>query len=462
MIESTIETDILAFLKENESKRIRIQNPIYQIAFKIDKLSLLENIEAFSDNFSSMVFFHRPEHSYEILAAEPLTSISANLLDLQQLDKKIAAFSDVLISNSSKENLPLFLGTVKFPSDRTSDEWKSFKEVHWFIPKYMLIKDNDDVELILNLFRPNEISDVEFAEMIENENRLIIDILNTQSEVAETRTRINKHNEDAKEWIAKAQNTISEIRKNDLKKIVLSRRVKYSLDGKTDWQRIFVELQDKYPACLNFLYKSDDSFFFGSTPEVLASFSKKNFSTEALAGSMKRGNNEKEDQLLEESLIKSDKNQKEHSIVIDHLTSSLSPFLSKFEMSESPIVKKLFNIQHLQTKISGELKEESSYFAILQSIFPTPAVCGIPASRSITTIKTLENFDRGLFSGITGWLNANGYGEFFVTIRSALLKENNLYAYAGCGLVEESDPKEEYEETELKLKPILSLFSDEN
>ena len=99
-------------------------------------------------------------------------------------------------------------------------------------------------------------------------------------------------------------------------------------------------------------------------------------------------------------------------------------------------------------------------FKIISSLFPTPAVCGIPKDLSLKMIEKSEDFDRGLFSGAVGWFNADNYGEFFVTIRSALIKEDKLYAYAGCGIVEGSDPKEEYEESILKLKPILSLFDD--
>ena len=73
----------------------------------------------------------------------------------------------------------------------------------------------------------------------------------------------------------------------------------------------------------------------------------------------------------------------------------------------------------------------------------------------------MENFERGLFAGITGWFNFYNEGEFAVAIRSALLKDKNLYAFAGCGIVEGSDPDLEFEETELKLKPILSLFENE-
>ncbi|MCK7528226.1 MAG: chorismate-binding protein [Ignavibacteriales bacterium] len=96
----------------------------------------------------------------------------------------------------------------------------------------------------------------------------------------------------------------------------------------------------------------------------------------------------------------------------------------------------------------------------MSSLFPTPAVCGIPKEQSLKMIEKTEDFDRGLFSGVIGWFNADNYGEFFVTIRSALVKDNKLYAYAGCGIVEGSDPQEEFDESKLKLKPILSLFNN--
>ena len=129
-------------------------------------------------------------------------------------------------------------------------------------------------------------------------------------------------------------------------------------------------------------------------------------------------------------------------------------------MDAVPVVKKLPNIQHLQTSVTGILKSKDDIFKIVSSLFPTPAVCGIPKDQSLKMIEKTEAFDRGLFSGIIGWFNADNYGEFFVTIRSALVKGNKLYAYAGCGIVDGSDAKEEFEETQLKLKPILSLFNN--
>ena len=173
-----------------------------------------------------------------------------------------------------------------------------------------------------------------------------------------------------------------------------------------------------------------------------------------------RGENPDQDKALENDLLSSEKNNVEHDAVIDYIRKSVNEFVEKIEVVKNPIVKKLPNIQHLQTSVTGTLKSKEQIFKIISALFPTPAVCGIPKELSLKMIEKTEDFDRGLFSGIVGWFNADYYGEFFVTIRSALVKDNKLYAYAGCGIVDGSDPKEEFEESVLKLKPILSLFNN--
>ncbi len=225
---------------------------------------------------------------------------------------------------------------------------------------------------------------------------------------------------------------------------------------------IYSDLDQKYPTCTNFLIKSGESIFFGSTPELLARFSGNQFFTEALAGSIMRGENSTEDARLENELLMSKKNKVEHDLVTDHIKTSLQNFLEKIEIDENPTVKKFSNIQHLQTNVKGILKQDSNIFDIITALFPTPAVCGIPKEKSLQLIKDTEEFDRGLFSGLIGWFNFNGYGEFNVAIRSALINKNTLYTFAGCGIVEDSNPDDEFEETNLKLKPILSLFDNAN
>ena len=98
---------------------------------------------------------------------------------------------------------------------------------------------------------------------------------------------------------------------------------------------------------------------------------------------------------------------------------------------------------------------------LLMKLHPTPAICGDPWKIAKDFILEMESHDRGLYSGNIGWFNFQGSGEFAVGIRTALFLEEKLYAYAGCGIVEGSEAKAEYDESEIKLKPILSLFFDE-
>lgn len=128
---------------------------------------------------------------------------------------------------------------------------------------------------------------------------------------------------------------------------------------------------------------------------------------------------------------------------------------------DEPIIRKLPNIQHLWTIIRAKLKRDTKLFDVLMRLHPTPAICGDPWKIAKNFILEMEPHDRGLYSGNIGWFNFNGSGEFAVGIRSAIIKEDMLHAYAGCGIVEGSEAKAEYEESEIKLKPILSLFVNE-
>ena len=157
-------------------------------------------------------------------------------------------------------------------------------------------------------------------------------------------------------------------------------------------------------------------------------------------------------------LLASAKDKAEHYFVIDHIKNALSSVCKEITEKEKLTIKKLSNIQHLLTIISAKLKPESSLFSVIKKIYPTPAICGSPQNEALHFIKKHENFRRGLYSGIIGWFNLENEGDFVVALRSALTYGNMLIAYAGSGIVQNSEADPEFAETELKLKPILSLF----
>ncbi len=249
--------------------------------------------------------------------------------------------------------------------------------------------------------------------------------------------------------------------RGDFEKIVLSRQVAIELSDSPPIYEILNRLSEEYVNTYVFAYKNNTSVFFGASPEKLAKIRDGWIEADALAGSISRGVDEKDDDILANELLTSKKNLAEQRAVVKFIKESFSSFADIDNSGEMPVIKKLPNIQHLWTPIKAKLHADRNIFSILQEIHPTPAICGVPWSAAISSIRDMENHRRGLFAGIIGWFNFENEGEFAVAIRSALLRQKKIYAFAGCGIVEGSDPVKEYEESELKLKPILSLFENE-
>lgn len=433
----------------------------YQIVFPIEGKQVSDLIDVFDRNYDLIIYHSKPSTDTEYLAIGDIFHFDFSDEDLSQLDKFLSTFRDNVSAGETIENLPLFFGYTKFPSLVKEEYWNKFKDNFWVIPQYLIFNKGQNLFCAKNVLTSSA-SDELNHKFIEESRNFITNIIKGEVRIKE-KVHIKKlSDDDSLIWKQKVAEAIKDIKENKLQKIVLARKVDYKIAGSIDWSGIFEKLNSDYSDCFNFLIKAESGYFFGSSPELLGKFDKDLFRTEALAGSINRGSDEYEDSDLALLLSASKKNKKEHDIVIEHLRENLQNYLFNIEIDETPLIKRLKNIQHLQTKISGRLKDNLKNFQIIKSIFPTPAICGIPTRQSLDELKTLEGFDRGLYSGIVGSFNLFGEAEFYVAIRSALISENKLIAFAGCGIVEESNPEEEFIETELKLQPITSLFNDEN
>ncbi len=456
---------ISANSSEDFSENLSDPNKVFfSYAAKISSVKFTLLLKHFAAIADDVFYYSEPESNISFLSFETLNKQSFTFDTYESLSDEISKLKSKLISNHSdyeKFNLPIFLTSVKFPVKKNSDEWKDFNDIDFIIPKIILFQHSGTCFIIANFFSESFSHHENFNEFLERETELIYKL---EQRVQEgTYNRVNLKDlpgENFENWKNKIDSVVKEIKREKIEKVVIARRVESEIESSINWQKIFDDLNNKYPTCTNFLYKSGKSIFFGSTPEILIKYSGFNFFTEALAGSIMRGVDPAQDKLFENELLNSEKNNIEHDAVIDYIKKSVLNYVDNVEISKNPVIKKLPNIQHLQTTVTGTLKSKDQMFKIISSLFPTPAVCGIPKELSLGMIEKTEEFDRGLFSGLIGWFNAENYGEFFVTIRSALVKDNKLYAYAGCGIVEGSDPAEEFEESKLKLKPILSLFNN--
>ncbi len=377
---------------------------------------------------------------------------------LEDTEKEIIKLEENFCSNWSEFNLnsvPLFLGGMKFSINYSEGLWNDYSDSEWFIPKFLFFNYHGKAYLIYNFFGDRANRD-EIQKDFELLNSLLK--LNVVDKSKTNRMVISSNGKEKSEWMRNISKALEEIDSGKVQKIVLSRQIDIELESSIDISNILNVLGERYPRCYVFAFRKNDSIFFGASPEKLAKISNGWIEADALAGSVARGVTEEKDELLANSLLSSQKDLAEQQIVVSFIKESFSKFCDEVVFSENPIIRKLPNIQHLWTPIKGKINSEQSIFTILKELHPTPAICGVPWNMALDSIREMETHDRGLFSGMVGWFNFNNEGEFAVAIRSALLKQRYIYAFAGCGIVKGSDPEFEYAESELKLKPILSLF----
>jgi len=252
---------------------------------------------------------------------------------------------------------------------------------------------------------------------------------------------------------------LQKIQKGEFKKIVLARAQDLTADRPLHPLRMLNGLRQRFPDCYSFSFtRGKGPSFIGASPERLVRVSKGVLETEALAGSIRRGGSASEDAALAAALLRSEKDRREHREVLDDILARLAPLGIVPEVPAQPQVRRLANVQHLDTPVRAALPSAVQLLDVIAAMHPTPAVGGSPREAAVGCIRPLEGFPRGLYAGALGWLNARGGGEFFVGIRSALVEGACARVYAGAGIVAGSTPEKEFAETELKYKAMLDAL----
>ena len=258
------------------------------------------------------------------------------------------------------------------------------------------------------------------------------------------------------DWIGLVDEAVAAIKAGSMQKVVLARSVVVKSDTTIEAFDLVSTLRDLYPECRVFGWQEGDATFIGASPELLVAREDHQFHLAPLAGSAARGSDPEEDRRLGDALLGSSKDQQEHQFVVDDAVQRLRPLASSLERSPAPVLQRFATVQHLATPIRGTT--DTRLLALADALHPTPAVGGTPRSEALGFIEKVEGIDRGWYAGGIGWADANGTGEIALGLRSALVRGNQLTAYAGNGIVADSDPAAELEETRLKLRPMLDLL----
>jgi len=192
--------------------------------------------------------------------------------------------------------------------------------------------------------------------------------------------------------------------------------------------------------------------FFGATPERLARLRHGRLETHAVAGTAPRGT-KSTDATLGSKLLIAEKESREHRLVVEHIVGRLQSMGLTPEQGMRRL-RRMANVQHLETQVTASAHADMHVLDVAQALHPTPAVCGTPVAAAQDLIAELEGLPRGWYSGGIGWFNQKGEGEILVALRSALATPEGTWLCAGAGIVEGSDAKAEFEETEAKLTAL--------
>jgi len=263
---------------------------------------------------------------------------------------------------------------------------------------------------------------------------------------------------------ARFEQAVEQIRANfrfsDIRKTVLSRELELEFGESVDINQVLTELIEQNPAGYHYRVPVEDGkTLIGASPELLIQKNTATILSNPLAGSAKRNDDKVEDQVASVNLLGSAKDNYEHRLVIEDMRRILAPYCRTLQIPESPELINTPTMWHLSTPIRGELLDSQiSALQLACKLHPTPAVCGFPTSDARKLIHLVEPFERGAFTGLVGWCDANGNGEWVITIRCGIVQDRKIRLFAGAGIVAGSCPESEWRETEAKLATMFNAL----
>ena len=245
-----------------------------------------------------------------------------------------------------------------------------------------------------------------------------------------------------------------------LDKVVLARRRDLTSPVEIDTVAALRRLAAGSPTSATYAFVRGGSTFLGATPERLISTQGKDFQTVAIAGSIRHDDDAAQEASLAAELLSSDKDREEHEIVVDVIRTMLEPVASEIHVAPSPVVATFGTVQHLVTTVTGRLRDRAGILSLVGLLHPTPAVGGEPRALALELIAEHEGFERGWYAGPLGWVGPDGDGEFVVALRCAVVAGRTAALFAGCGIVADSDPAREWEESRNKMQVVASALGE--
>lgn len=361
-------------------------------------------------------------------------------------------FDDVNADGPAAVRPRLFGGFAFRDDHETVPPWVGFPAAEFVLPAVQLTRTDDQTWLTVNA-QGEDTADVE--KRLDDLRDELADLPQLCPSGDPPGVAGTERTTSRSTWRRQVTDALDRIEAGELTKVTLAQALSVALDGPVSAPEVLERLRVSYPDCYRFFVEPTDAAgFFGAPPERLVALRGRTVHTEALAGSVGRGETPEADDELAASLAESEKLHVEHEVVADTIREQLAPLAERVEVGERGI-RKLATIQHLHTPIEAELSGDEHVLSVVEALHPTPAVGGLPPEVALQVITETETFDRGWYAAPVGWFDADGDGSFAVAIRSGVVAPEAVTLFAGNGIVADSDPDEEWDELQLKFRPIL-------
>ncbi|MCK6577067.1 MAG: isochorismate synthase [Anaerolineae bacterium] len=376
-------------------------------------------------------------------------------------EKARTLFSGVrVLGGAEPMALPRLFGGFSFQPDFiTEHTWAQFAPAYFVLPHYQLFRRGETAWLTLNVqIAADELLD-EGALRAALDAECALAQQSTSSPIVPAAPLSSDYPMSLDEWTGLIESARSSMKAGALNKVVLARVCELRFAERVNVEGALDYLNDAYSGCYRFLFEPIPHLaFFGATPELLVRTSGKTVETMALAGSIRRGGTLAEDEALGASLLADPKERHEHALVVEGIRDRLTSLTTMLDIPSEPGVLRLRNIQHLHTAICGSLKAPCGVVPLAEALHPTPALGGSPRADALEFIRQREPVPRGWYAAPIGWIDSHLDGAFVVAIRSAVCQNERVWLYAGAGIVADSQPQKEWEETALKFSPMLNAL----
>lgn len=248
------------------------------------------------------------------------------------------------------------------------------------------------------------------------------------------------------------------IRAGDIFQVVPSQRLTVETD--VDPLEIYRSLRVVNPSPFMFYLRTPDTVLVGCSPEIMCRVQDSIVTVRPLAGTRKRGQTEKEDKSLEKELLADPKERAEHVMLVDLGRNDVGRVaqFGSIELTEIMVVERYSHVMHISSEVQGKLREGLDAFDALKAVLPAGTVSGAPKVRAMEIIDSFEPHRRGPYAGAVGWIDYRGNMDTCIALRTMVIKDGTVYVQAGCGVVADSDPDAEYDETLNKARALITAI----